>query len=171
MTPCFFTGITDIDVTRRIEKKISKIYKVSTFELLKLDDIPSGYHDANAGIYSFYEIKDEKNKIMGHVAYGMTHVCYFGGCTSLTDQSKNIQREEVQYIIYFDAKQFIKYIEIIDFESNYGYEIAAKWWLKQFNAQRPGSFKLNDNIDGISGATVSCEQFIMTVNDLVRQSQ
>lgn len=56
-------------------------------------------------------------------------------------------------------------IDISDYGGEYGYEICRAKWLKQFNGKSSG-FILEENIDGISGATVSATYLIDDVNIL-----
>ncbi len=169
---CITSGLSqeysiDDNIERKIERRVTKLFDNAT-TIDRINYIPNGFYNKNKTVQSFYRIVKSTENV-GHVIHGMTHVCYFGGCTTFTDQSKKANREELEYLIYFNSSQQIMYIDIIDFESNYGYEISAKWWLKQFLNKRPGHFKLGENIDGISGATVSCENFVEAVNELIDQ--
>ena len=152
------SGISSID--KKVERRAQKIFgKNSVVTKIKHSDLIEV-----KGIIVGYEIMKDGN-VTGRAYHGITEVCYFGGCSAYTDESKNVSREEVKYLIYLDENTTVKFIDIVDFESSYGYEIAAKWWLHQFYDKKPGNFVVGYDIDGISGATVSCQQMVATINN------
>ena len=53
-------------------------------------------------------------------------------------------------------------VKVLEYTSDYGYQIANKGWLKQF--QQGEKFTVNENIDAISGATISVNSFTQGVN-------
>ena len=65
--------------------------------------------------------------------------------------------DEFDYAVIYDADININKVKILAYRENQGGEIGSKRWLKQFigkNAEDP--IALNEDIQGISGATISC---------------
>jgi len=65
--------------------------------------------------------------------------------------------DEFDYSVIYDTQLHIKNVKILAYRENQGGEIGSKRWLKQFigkNAEDP--IALNEDIQGISGATISC---------------
>ena len=73
------------------------------------------------------------------------------------------------YIIIYDAESKIKDIKIFRYNEDYGYEIAARWFLKQFFEKKAGEkMSYNYDIDGISGATISAKS---VTSDIKKNSE
>ena len=154
---------TDPKLLNRIEKRCTKLFDAH----INLELIEHNFNfPENLGkIHAIYSVSTDSNKL-GTVAYMEVLTCHFGGCTNDKNNIDNTVREKLESLIILDSNHEIIQIDIIDFESNYGYEISAKWWLKQFYNNKPGAFSMHDNIDGISGATISCNQYIDAINRL-----
>lgn len=70
--------------------------------------------------------------------------------------------EEFFYMTLFSPQRQIKKVNILEYTGDYGYQIANKGWLKQFeNGQ---NFEVGRNVDGISGATISVKSITAGVN-------
>jgi Na+-translocating ferredoxin:NAD+ oxidoreductase RnfG subunit len=64
--------------------------------------------------------------------------------------------ENFDYVIYYDQNNVIKAVRVLQYREDYGGEIASKRWLKQFDGKDGDSpIKIDDDIQGISGATIS----------------
>jgi Na+-transporting NADH:ubiquinone oxidoreductase subunit C len=63
----------------------------------------------------------------------------------------------IDYAVALSPEGTLKQIEILNYRESYGGEIRNPDWRKQFVGKRPGSrFTLNNGINNISGATLSC---------------
>lgn len=58
----------------------------------------------------------------------------------------------------------IRMVRVYKYRSEYGGEITARSWLKQFDGAEPGSFVLFSNVDAISGATISANSIVDDLN-------
>lgn len=68
------------------------------------------------------------------------------------------KHEFITYAIGINPNGEIKDIEILEYNESYGYQVKEKDWLKQFYGKTSANtFKLNQEIDNISGATLSCK--------------
>ena len=109
-----------------VYNSIAKIFNSQTCNVDAIDDI-------------FYSIS-EHDSIIGYLA--------------VTDAPSKFHMFD--YYILFDNKAEILKVEILHYRENYGAEICSKRWLKQFvGIDTKNSQAYNNNIDGISGATIS----------------
>jgi len=96
------------------------------------------------------------------------NTCTFGGCIR-PDSSKEAAAGQ-EYLVYgahLDGKTgAILELRVLEYASTYGYQMTAKWWLKQFK-QWTGTAEEIQAVDGISGATVSVQAFVDDLKALV----
>lgn len=70
------------------------------------------------------------------------------------------------YLIIFTPDGIIEKVSVLLYRENYGGEIGSKRFLKQFNGQSNGmNMEYNQDIDGISGATISVQSIIRAVKE------
>lgn len=75
--------------------------------------------------------------------------------------------EDFEYVVFYDQNKTIKAVRVILYREDYGGEIGSKRWLQQFvgkTAQSP--IKIDDDIQGISGATISYRAITFGVKDI-----
>ena len=66
--------------------------------------------------------------------------------------------ELITYAIGLDAQGRVKQVEVLEYRESHGGEIRYPGWRKQFVNKKAGDeLRVGDDIDGISGATLSCE--------------
>ncbi len=90
--------------------------------------------------------------------------CKIGGCDKPSEDS--ISFEQFYFFTAFDKDKNIKKVRVLEYTSDHGYQIANKGWLKQFEKGR--SFSVGENIDAISGATISVKSITAGVNEQLR---
>ena len=97
-----------------------------------------------------------QSKVVGHFLIAEVAACHLGGCT-LPEVVNNTDREYFDALVIFDDNQNILSLSILDYFSDYGYELTSKRYLKKFIGKPICDFEKEiDGIDAISGATVSC---------------
>ena len=70
------------------------------------------------------------------------------------------------YLIIFKPDGEIEKVSVLLYKENYGGEIASSRFLKQFEGKANGiDMKYNQDIDGISGATISVQSIILAVKE------
>lgn len=144
---------------KKINKLVSKIWKDQPVTVHQVD-LPDSL---GATIIQFNEVKS-KNELVGFACYTTAFGCRVGGCAA--PGNANVESYETfDYIVIYDKNMSILKVDIANYSGQYGYEICRSKWLAQFNGQTTG-FKLNENIDGISGATVSASFLIDALNDV-----
>ena len=76
------------------------------------------------------------------------------------------KHEMITYAVGIDAAGKIKQIEVLEYKETYGHEIKRPEWRKQFYGKgKDASLKIKDDIQNVSGATLSCKH----VTDGVRR--
>jgi Na+-translocating ferredoxin:NAD+ oxidoreductase RnfG subunit len=67
------------------------------------------------------------------------------------------KHELIDYAVGVSKDGAVTGIEILEYRESYGYEIRYDKWREQFAGKtRASRLRLNDDIDGITGATMSC---------------
>jgi len=75
--------------------------------------------------------------------------------------------EVFDYMVVYNEDLSMANLNILVYRSEHGYQVAAKGWLKQFLDQPVESvFAYGQNIDAISGATISGKSFTENINRL-----
>lgn len=149
----FLTASTSISnssieklIHKRIKKEVNKVFSIEAFELQKIDFTLQ----ANPFLldHTLYRINTSKQ------AQGYAFV---GKAPSKTDT--------FEYLVLFDNNFQIKKTAVLVYREDYGGEIASKRWLSQFmNKQDQLKFAYGDNINAISGATISVQSMTSSMN-------
>jgi hypothetical protein len=142
---------------KQIDKVVNKLWKGQQVIMTEIV-LP----DSLAVNFALINKISVDNIHVGYACYTTAFGCRIGGCAAPTKPNSD-SYETFDYIIVYDLNLSILKIDIADYPGAYGYEICRSKWLKQFNGQTDG-FKLNENIDGISGATVSASYLVDDVN-------
>lgn len=68
------------------------------------------------------------------------------------------KHEFITYAVALDASGAVRGVEILDYRETHGGQIVNPKWRAQFDGKRHGAaLKLDDDIQNISGATLSCK--------------
>jgi hypothetical protein len=96
------------------------------------------------------------------------NTCTFGGCIRPDSPVKaSAGQEYLVYGAHLDGiTGAILELRVLEYASSYGYQMTAKWWLKQFK-QWTGTEAEIQAVDGITGATVSVNAFVDDLKALV----
>ena len=66
--------------------------------------------------------------------------------------------DKFDFMVVFNPNKSIKTVKVLIYREDHGGEIGSKRWLKQFEGKTPKEANnLTQDIDGISGATMSCD--------------
>lgn len=78
------------------------------------------------------------------------------------------KHEFITYALGLNADGSVKQMEVMDYRENYGAEVRRSEWRKQFTGKTHGAkLKLDDDIQSISGATLSCRHLTEGVKRLL----
>ena len=148
-------------------KKINKIlHKTFKHQEVFIEEIKN----EEESIYPnriFYHVLDKAKNTIGTLVINKAYGCHIEGCddpSEIRNDFANSAYEEFYYAILFNPDLSIKTVKILEYDSEYGYEICSKRWLKQFRNISPNQINKLHKIDGISGATVSVNSI---VNDII----
>ena len=144
---------------KKINKLVSKIWKNQEATLTQVD-LP----DTLAGDITQLNKIWADGELIGYACYTTAYGCQVGGCAAPSNGASTAY-ETFDYIVIYDVNLSILQVDIANYGGQYGYEICRAKWLSQFNGSTTG-FALNENIDGISGATVSATYLIKDLNGL-----
>jgi hypothetical protein len=150
---------------KKFEKKIKKEIR-KTFDLKKYDiKVHAGELIAADENIIVLDVLQE-GRYHGYALLTKAKGCLVSGCTStdISEHSKEGFYEEYFFLSIYDIKGILKKVKILEYESNYGYEIASSGWLNQFKDRQVGNLEINGEIDGITGATISVKSLISEVN-------
>lgn len=103
-----------------------------------------------------------------YVYVGRVNSCRSGGC-SLTNETVSSTFEYFDYFILYNTEGRVINVKVFNYMATKGQEITARSWLKQFNGYEGRSaLQVGEDIDGISGATISVYAII---NDVQAKTQ
>jgi Na+-translocating ferredoxin:NAD+ oxidoreductase RnfG subunit len=142
----------------RIQKKIDKVVK-STFNTESISMQPKVFSvDITNTLPSdfskdhFFQIY-KGNQLLGYA--------YISKAPSKTD--------EFDYLILFNTDLIIVTSKVLVYREDYGGEIGSYRWLKQLNGKSSADVLIyKDNIDAISGATISVKSMTNAVNNVLK---
>ena len=78
------------------------------------------------------------------------------------------KHENIDIAVVISAQGKVKNVEVLAYRETYGYEVMNKKWLAQFKDRDHGAvLKLDQHIQNISGATLSCRHITDGVNRLL----
>ncbi len=122
---------------KKIRKTITKKLNIKSFD-----------YDM---VHSLTELGIKENHVFKIVNEGES-LGYFA-----IDQSMG-QYDYFDYLVLFDDNLEILSVKILNYREDYGYEISSMWWLSQFIGKKEGkSMRYEDDIDALSGATISAQ--------------
>ena len=76
---------------------------------------------------------------------------------------------QFDYLVIFDVNLKVSHSKILIYREEYGGEIGSKRWLQQFLGKSIGDrVALDDNIDGIAGATISVRSMTHSMDNLLQ---
>lgn len=136
---------------RNIKRGLKSVWKTEDLELESVDfETINGYNKV-------FKVKEDEI-VIGYLQVRRAKGCEIGGCSKKTlGKNNSLVRnyENFDYIIIHDINYVIKYVKVVNYKSDYGYEIVSKRWLKQYVGTKGIKLKYGHDIQAISGATVS----------------
>lgn len=136
----------------KIHKVVKHTYQIDQFDLNEITIKPA----------------DEKNT-KSFITHNLFKVLYKDQNKGYIYVSQAASMKNVfDYIVLFDTKFDIVNTKVLIYREQHGRQIGSKRWLSQFSGlslnDRP---KIDQQIDGISGATISATNFTSAINDLL----
>jgi hypothetical protein len=150
-----------ISPDKKLNKFVSKIWKGQEVSMTAIE-LPDSLKSDISQLNSIHSVNGE---LLGYACYTTAFGCRVGGCAAPTNNANVQSYETFDYMVVYDPSLKIIKVDIANYGGQYGYEICRAKWLAQFIGGNSG-FKLERNIDGISGATVSAQFLIDDLNEV-----
>lgn len=154
------------EIQQKFEKKIKRMLKkVYGKNAIRIEE--KFLSDAMDGIpnRSLFTLHQDGKKI-GILAINNALGCKINGCKA-NGGGGSAKYEDFWYGVIFDNDLKIKLVRMLEYSSDYGYEISSKNWLKQFKGFTGCDLKYGGReVDVISGATVSGQSIVSDISNL-----
>jgi len=137
-----------------IKKEITAVFGIETYTKTPLTVLPEINETLPIKITdtNFYKIIN-KNEVIGYY--------YFGQAYGKADY--------FDFIVIFDKNLIVSKVKVLVYREDHGGEVGSRRWLKQFiGATTEKQLKYQDDIVGISGATISVKSMTNEVNKLFK---
>ncbi len=103
--------------------------------------------------------------LLGWLLIRKSAACHLGGCFE-GGTDKGVAYEEFTYAVFLDPDRRIKRILMLEMESDYGYQISSKSWLRQMEGLRGCELTYGQQPDAISGATISARSLVEDLKNI-----
>ena len=139
---------------KKLEKSLCKTWGSDRFEKKHIYIANEKLSELNLKKNSLFEISIDK-ELKGYLFLD-------------TQRSKF---DTFDYMVIFNKDLSIKKADILVYREAYGGEICSKVFLKQFQGKNNQSkIKIGDDIQGISGATISCRAAVQGIKSLTKKA-
>ena len=162
ITEMFRTGVGfSHGIEKRINKNLNKYFEKEGFNKKTITVHDSILNNTNS---YFFRVDNHSKSRGAYMVITIANGCKVGGC----DVEHKVDEEFEQFWVYslYSSEAELLELKILDYQSEHGYEITSKWWLKQFVKHQNETYRYGKNIDGISGATISIKSMIREMNYL-----
>ncbi|WP_320814147.1 FMN-binding protein [Flavobacterium sp.] len=142
------------NLQKKVAKEIKATYAIENYTLTNVsvnstlnNTLPIKVNNDN-----FYKVM-ASNKVLGYV---------------FLDKAPS-KTAEFDYLVLLDATGTIKKSNVLIYREEYGGEIGSTRWLRQFIGKSTNdNLEYKNNIDAISGATISVRSMINATNDVLK---
>jgi len=134
-----------------IEKEIKAVFNIENYtkQSISVSKEINGMLPIKIKDTNFFKIEN-KDKLLGYY--------YFGHAYGKADY--------FDFIVIFDKELIISKVKVLVYREDHGGEVGSKRWLSQFMG-KSGEDSLDD-IDGISGATISVRSMTNAMKDILK---
>ena len=139
-------------LSQKVDKTVAKTYATAEYRLepVVVDKDLAFSAPLPVNGYLFEVVSDQKG--LGYV--------YVNEAPSM--------KKMFDYIVLFNSDLEIINTKVLIYRETHGRQIGTKRWLSQFFGMRPGDRGLlGENVDGITGATISVEGMTTAVNEVL----
>ncbi len=161
---CLAFGDAQRAIFKQYQKKIHKLVNKS-LDLDKKAVLNFDMISSNGKSTEGYQIILD-NQALGYLFLKQVKSCTLNGCLGNEKLTDNIQSEYFDIAVTLDQDKNILSIKVLDYFSDYGYEISSKRYLKKYQGYSICDFSTaNSAVDGVSGATVSYNALIGSLGE------
>ena len=147
---CFFTETSLLEQhAKKIKKELSSEYSID--DLVSTEEInrPFAYWET-------YQVENKTHE--SKIIIASIFTCNLGGCTAEQAYKKSKTNQEYFDILLELEDEKITRLKVLQYFSDYGYEISSKNYLKKYIGKSVCEFANSTaGIDAFSGATISCD--------------
>lgn len=151
----FTTGFSVSDkIEARIKKEVLSVYEIESYETASLEILEEINATLPIQITSdnFFKILNNE-EVLGYYFLGKAYG----------------KADYFDFLVIFDEDLIVSKATVLVYREDHGGEVGSKRWLKQFNGtQTNQTLKYQDDIVGISGATISVKSMTNEVNKLLK---
>ena len=149
---------------KKINKAISKIWKIENFELIE-DDLNNKKNCFGNGLW--LEVKS-KEKYLGMVYVGRVNSCHAGGCSIEPESKSSLAFEYFDYFLLADTTGEVLWVKVYNYQATQGHEVMSRGWLNQFKGlTKNEELVFGKDIETISGATVSASAITADIQQVL----
>ena len=140
---------------KKVDKEIATYFDIDSFSKKHVVVDASLQNKVNSILKSTHFLKIEaEGKLFGYA--------YISKAPSKTDS--------FDYLILFNTDLEIIKAKVLIYREDYGNEIGSKRWLKQFvGLNSENSLQYGNNVDAISGATISAKSMTNAINNALKE--
>ena len=142
------------NIKKKVDKEIISVFEITEFstEMIIVSNETNTILPTKINQDNLFKINNNKT-VIGYF--------YVGKAPSKTDQ--------FDYLVVFDKELNVVKAKVLIYREDYGNEIGSKRWLNQFIGKTSAdSLKYGQNIDAISGATISANSMTFAMSNLLK---
>ncbi|NOX46429.1 MAG: FMN-binding protein [Chlorobi bacterium] len=146
---------------RKIGKVLTKEFESVEFDIEKVQFGDSLVQNQDLEVFKI----NGKESVLGYFLVDNATACRVGGCPVYSRDTQSGNYELFSYFVLYDSNLNLKQVKILEYGPEYGYEITSKRWLRQFAGSKDCHIDYGEDVDAITGATISARSLIDNVND------
>jgi len=147
---------------RKITKVITKEFRSPDFIIEQILISDSLNENQNIQIFTI----SREDSILGYLCVNNATACRVGGCPVYSRDTHSGNYELFSFAVFYDFSLQVKQVKILEYAPEYGYEITSSRWLRQFTGNKDCNIQYEEDVDAISGATISARSLIDNVNEV-----
>ena len=162
-----FNNGTEPRLNKKMDQVIKKVWKDTEVTKTPFLVPPNLKPGEATEIYSL----SANNESIGYMILNKAYSCKVGGCSAWSPVQDQSNYEPYYYVVIMNTDLTINQIKIIEYYSEYGYEITSKRWLAQFMGKTGCNLEYEKHIDGFSGATISVKSMVYDINNTCKMME
>lgn len=148
---------------KMLKKELAKYWAIGSEQLSETNEFQSEF----MGNGQFYKAI-VNDSLIGYVYVGRVISCRTGGCSNETDESTADNSEYFDVFMLISVNKTVNSVRVFNYQATHGQEICGKGWLNQFKkSPKNKNYEVGNNIDSISGATISVYALTHEVNKVL----
>jgi hypothetical protein len=149
---------------KKINKAISKIWKVEAFEVIDHNLNIEGNCNNNG---CWFKVVTDDGEL-GMVYVGRVNSCRSGGCSIDPADETALSFEFFDYFMLADMNSEVLWVKVYNYQATQGHEVMSRGWLNQFIGLSPEKeIIFGEDVESISGATVSANAITRDIEEIL----